>query len=139
MKRLSILIAGMLIPAFGFAQKIVYTYDASGNRISRLKVSNTIVQAPPRRESGQQNDDLAAPTVSVGPTPTTGPLTVSLSCLGDTDDCCLLLTNMAGQTLLSQPMNTTEAMLDLSAYATGCYLLQVVLNGNSQTYKIIKK
>ena len=78
-------------------------------------------------------------TISVGPNPTTGQLKVSLSRFGKENICNLLLVNASGQTLISQAMTSSQAILDLSQYASGYYLLKVELNNNVTTHKIIKK
>lgn len=127
-----------MLPMFGYGQQIAYEYDAAGNRISR-HIANNASQAPLRTSLENIPGETIVQTISVGPNPTTGLLTVALSRFGKEDTCHLLLVNTAGQTLIRQLMTSSQATLDLSQYANGYYLLKVDLNGEIQTYKIIKK
>ncbi len=138
MKRCKTILAALLLPMLGYAQQIAYEYDAAGNRISR-HVANNSPQAPSIGSLGVIPIETEVQTISVGPNPTTGLLTVTLSNFGKDDTCNLLLVNTAGQTLIRQSMTSSQTTLDLSQYANGYYLLKVKLNENVTTYKIIKK
>ena len=141
MKRCKTILAALLLPMLGHAQQIAYEYDAAGNRTSR-HVANNSPQAPRQgslEDFPQETNELKGLAISVGPNPTTGPLTVSLTHFGKEDACSLLLVNTAGQTLVRQAMTSSQATLDLTHYANGIYLLKVDLNDNITTYKIIKK
>lgn len=138
MKRGKTILVGLLLPLLGHAQQIAYEYDAAGNRVSR-HVANNGSQASPRRSLENNPKETIEQTISVGPNPTTGQLKVSLSRFGKENICNLLLVNASGQTLISQAMTSSQAILDLSQYASGYYLLKVELNNNVTTHKIIKK
>ena len=138
MKRCKTILAALLLPMLGYAQQIAYEYDAAGNRISRHLASNGS-QAPLRTSLENILDETAVQTISVGPNPTTGLLTVTLSSFGKEDTCNLLLVNTAGQTLIRQSMTSSQATLDIRQYANGYYLLKVKLNESVTIYKIIKK
>jgi len=137
MKRFKTILAALVLPMLGHAQEIVYEYDAVGNRIARHLMFGS--QAPPLGNLENLPQETIGQTVSIGPNPTTGQLTVSLSRFGKEDVCNLLLVNAAGQTLIKQSMTTTQTTLDLTRYTNGYYLLKVDLNENVTTYKIIKK
>lgn len=125
----------------GNAQQIAYEYDAAGNRISR-HVGYNGSQAPlfgTPKDFPPETYEKERLAISVGPNPTSGQLTVSLSCLGKEDVCDIQLVNAAGQTIFSQSMSSSKAILDLSRYANGIYLLKINLNEEITTYKIIKK
>jgi hypothetical protein len=138
MKRFKTILAALVLPMLGHAQEIVYEYDAAGNRIARHLMFYGS-QAPPLGNLENLPQETIGQTVSIGPNPTTGQLTVSLSRFGKEDVCNLLLVNAAGQTLIKQSMTTTQTTLDLTQYTNGYYLLKVDLNENVTTYKIIKK
>ena len=141
MKRFKTILAALVLPMLGHAQEIVYEYDAAGNRTSRHIVNNS-PQAPlfgTPKDFPPETNEKERLAISVGPNPTTGQLTVSLSRFGKEDVCNLLLVNAAGQTLIKQSMTTTQTTLDLTRYTNGYYLLKVDLNENVTTYKIIKK
>ena len=141
MKRCKTILAALLLPMLGHAQQIAYEYDAAGNRISR-HIANNSPQAPRQgslEDFSQGAIEQKRLAISVGPNPTSGLLTVSLTHFGKDDACNLLLVNTAGQTLIRQSMTSSQASLDLSHYANGIYLLKVDFNEDVTTYKIIKK
>ena len=141
MKRFKTILAALVLPMLGHAQEIVYEYDAAGNRTSRHIVNNS-PQAPlfgTPKDFPPETNEKERLAISVGPNPTSGQLTVSLSCLGKEDVCDIQLVNAAGQTIFSQSMSSSKAILDLSRYANGIYLLKINLNEEITTYKIIKK
>lgn len=126
------LLAAAMLPVTASAQQIAYTYDASGNRISR-SLANTRSNAPRKsKDSSIRND------VYIGPNPTQGQLTIRLSVWNESTTCHLLLSNIAGQVLTEQTMSSIETTLDLSSLSNGYYILQVEVNGEKNTYKIIK-
>jgi len=47
--------------------------------------------------------------------------------------------NLLGQQVLGQDINATNSQLNISALATGAYLMKVSVNGKIGTYKIIKR
>jgi Secretion system C-terminal sorting domain/SprB repeat len=75
--------------------------------------------------------------ISIFPNPTTGQLSISLEKGTAT---ALTLRNSLGQLLLSDKLKATnQVVLDLSAYPTGIYFLQLEVDGQVITKKIIKK
>ena len=135
-RELLFLIVAML-PLAGHAQQISYSYDASGNRVARLIVSNSPFPSQGQQEK-DDTSDTQHQTLSVGPNPTSGLLYVRLSVLGEDDNCRLLLSNMSGKVFVNRTVTSTESVLDLSTYQKGFYLLSVEINGKHNTYKIIK-
>ena len=47
--------------------------------------------------------------------------------------------NMVGQQLMSKPMNSNSAQIDLTGYANGAYLIQVTTENAIKTIRVIKK
>lgn len=141
MKKRNVIFPLLFFALQGNAQQIAYEYDAAGNRTSRHIVNNS-PQAPlfgTPKDFPPETNEKERLAISVGPNPTSGQLTVSLSCLGKEDVCDIQLVNAAGQTIFSQSMSSSKAILDLSRYANGIYLLKINLNEEITTYKIIKK
>lgn len=136
-KHLLLLTSLTIVPSAINAQQVSYSYDAAGNRISRSSVVNA-PQFLGRRNVAKSTSSPLQQTLSVGPNPTNGLLGIRLSRWNDTDNCSLLLCNTSGQVLIQQNMTSADATLDLSTFPQGYYLLRVDLNGEKNTYKIIK-
>ena len=51
----------------------------------------------------------------------------------------VVIYNMLGQKVFDQNMNATSSQVNVSDLATGAYILQVSVNGQIGTYKILKK
>ncbi|NMH26856.1 M12 family metallo-peptidase [Flavobacterium silvaticum] len=69
------------------------------------------------------------------PNPTTSQLTVSASESMEN----ITVYNALGQVLLQQKVSATQAMVDLSPFSTGVYLLKVSGSGKSSNFNIVKQ
>ncbi len=127
-----------MLPLASFGQRIYYSYDAAGNRVQRQMASRGS-QAPRKKSLDTQMSEQFSQSVSVGPNPTNGPLDIRLFRWNGEDQCHLLLSNTAGQVLADRTVTSALTTLDLSTCPSGYYLLQVELNGETETYKIIRK
>lgn len=101
-KKLFFILLGL--PVFVYSQgRLIYTYDAAGNRTSRLVNSsfytqlleNDTIQEFPRDENVQKEefreDALRYRKIRIAPNPTTGKLKVALDGFDDKDKCILRL------------------------------------------------
>lgn len=142
-KYLLVSFALALFPLFGKAQSQVhYTYDNAGNRLTQ----SVIYDEPDRSKNGQGNRgydiksrELSGHTVSVLSNAEMGQVQIEVLGLEDGDDCQLAFYSLAGTLLISEQATSTRTMFDLSPYPTGIYILVVRLNGESASWKIIKK
>ena len=138
MKKLLLsLLAAAMLPVTASAQQIIYSYDASGNRISR-SLANNGLNAPRKNIAASTKGITVKADVFISPNPTIGLLFIRLSRWSDTTTCRLLLSNIAGQVITEQMMTSAEATLNLSSYPNGYYILQVELDEEIKTYKIVK-
>ena len=136
-KLLFMLLAAFLLPVAVKAQNIAYSYDAAGNRILRALANNSY-QSPRKSVTDDNLSKRTFPSISVSPNPTNGLLNICLSRWDNDYTCHLLLSDLSGLTLIEQDMNSPEASLNLSSFPAGYYLLLVDINGQQQSYKIIK-
>ena len=110
---------------------ILYTYDASGNRTSKG------VKTIPLFEN---NDGPGLPvTLSVGPSPTQGTVTVSLSSWDRGNTYSVNIYGIAGQRVTSKVSNSAVTTLDISSQADGVYIVEVDLGERKESVKIIKE
>lgn len=120
------------------AQKVIYTYDAAGNREKREKAAGT-------RSSSEEateeifTEELGKSTVNIYPNPTEGYFKVEITNFDRNASASLAIYNAQGVVLLKQNVNSPVTDLDIYSRPSGLYILQITLDGESSTWKIIKK
>jgi hypothetical protein len=143
MKRLCLSVIILLSSAsHGFSQNSVrYTYDASGNRISRSIVLNTRQSQKKKtsQENGMYGDMLAEKKITISPNPTEGHLKVLITGKSDTDKCSLSVFSTSGQLVDTHPEIGECTEIDLSNHPNGYYILKININNETSSWKIIKK
>lgn len=80
-------------------------------------------------------DDTSLEGFSFYPNPAGDVL--NLSSVNVIDD--VVLYNLLGQQVIGEKINATSSQLNVSSLATGAYLMKVTVNGQTGTYKIIKR
>jgi hypothetical protein len=126
------------IPAYA---RIVYEYDAAGNRV--LRKNEVSMQAKKANADEQTTDifeeELPEMKISIFPNPTKGILQIEISNANTLQGVEIRLYNPQGA-LIRQLSNLSEmTTLDISEQSGGIYIMQIVLNDNEiSTWKIIK-
>ena len=133
-----------LLPVISSAQdRIEYNYDASGNRVKR-----EIVMPGPKAMAKQQNfssdnqsfsDMLRDHSIKIYPNPTKGALRICISGLKGTDKCSLEVYTTLGVQILTKKVEADNIDINISNQPNGVYLLQITINGQSTTWKIVKQ
>ena len=140
---------GILFCTDVHAQSIKYTYDASGNRISR----NVITMSSRLKSSGASSNNKVAVTelpkfeealgdmiITIYPNPTKGMLQVDISGGDISKDARIYLYNFSGMMVRQLSGVSVTNFLDISAQPTGVYTMKIVLDKNNvSTWKIIKE
>ena len=143
MRKFFIYLCFMLFPAFTFAQsKIGYAYDMAGNRIKR-EIVMSVSRAMAKKQSFESQDfyseRLREHTVKIYPNPTQANLKVSISGLDNSDKCHLGVYSIQGTQILAFDVNSDNVNVDISNQPNAVYLLQITINGQSTTWKIVKQ
>ena len=142
--RLFLMAGIMLAPLIGWTQsaEVHFTYDACGNRILKS------LQLKKTEENGKFIEDrnafLDAATdymqeteVGLYPNPTNGRFTVTLS--GNTCSTLeALLTTETGVVIGRHRFSDSQYEFDLSTQPAGIYILKLVLDNKTRTWKIVK-
>lgn len=142
--RLFLMAGIMLAPLIGWTQsaEVHFTYDACGNRILKS------LQLKKTEENGKFIEDrnafLDAATdymqeteVGLYPNPTNGRFTVTLS--GNTCSTLeALLTTETGVVIGRHRFSDSQYEFDLSTQPAGIYILKLVLDNETRTWKIVK-
>lgn len=133
----------LLIPFFAFSQKLVFTYDESGNQIKRDKPAKSGRVASEELiilETVEEQDAFSNDFV-VYPNPTVGPITLRWTEEYQGRVASITLSDMAGrkEEIEFKP-NTTEVEIDLTLKPQGVYIINFHLtNGKRIDKKIIKQ
>ena len=123
------------------AQRIKYTYDSAGNRLSRQKeiVVQTRGALSDEEEPSVYEEELSETKVTIYPNPTKGVLIVDISGVEKFENAQISLYDLTGK-LLQQWVGISQSNeIDLSERTPGMYIMQIVYNGNASSWKIIKE
>lgn len=137
-KKMAVLLITAM-PCLMFAQTIRYDYDGAGNRLTRY-----IVMSPNRVAKSTSideflSDSLSERNIRIYPNPTQGLLRIRIDQLSEEDICSIRLFSLSGQQILVMPLQATETELNISDQSNGIYILQILLNGEASSWKIIKE
>jgi hypothetical protein len=120
-----------------YAQRIEYAYDASGNRITRKK--EIVLTKSSESPATVFTEELAERAIKIYPNPTEGHLKVEISDFDKCQSISLNIYNMQGQVILKRKMESSVCDLDISGRPNGLYVLQINIDGENTSWKIIKK
>lgn len=150
MERISLLILLIGINVYGFAQSTLprtYDYDNAGNRILRTTVplrqaiaadSDTIfADVSNTKQEPYYEEIVGENNVKVYPNPTKGMVTLQFDKPVKTG--LYRLSDLSGKLLSDGTITNPIVTLDLSRYENGVYLLTLTLDGQTDTWKIIKQ
>lgn len=123
-----------------FAQKMEYTYDATGNRIKK-----EIVLGEDDGDLGEGyrkklvfEDVISEEIIKIYPNPTKGVLKIELP---DAllENSSIRLLNLTGNVIIEQNNMTKINELNITNEAKGNYILQLISNEEVSNWKIIKQ
>lgn len=120
-------------------EQMTFSYDAAGNRVSRVMVLAKS-GAKNRQAALSQSlfDEVGGKQVQISPNTSTGHVLVEM--LGKSD-CAVNLSvyNASGMQVYSHPLQNGRLDVDLSNNPSGIYILTIEVNGERQSWKIVKK
>lgn len=127
--------------ASALADRVTYSYDASGNRTGSQR-EIVFTRGASNSKSAQSKkflDSLSLARIAIYPNPTEGDLRIDITGIEDFTDSELTLRSLNGSVLEHiQPLDITNEM-DLTGYPDGIYLVIIKLKDQTTTWKIIKK
>lgn len=120
------------------ADRLVYAYDQTGNRISRtIEVPNRM--SAPGTASLFATESLSGKTLRIYPNPTEGALRVEIAGWEDSDSCAISIYDMGGAEIWASDASEAITDIDITSSPEGMYVMLITLNGEKTTWKIIKK
>lgn len=140
------LFSGFLLPSIsskGQNIEVVFTYDECGNRILRGIEMRKIEENGKNVENetaffASATENIGDFQISLYPNPTDDKVVVELS------ECCCkkgeaILTTLIGTVIGQFHLDGLQHELDLSSWPSGIYLLKLVLDNETRTWKIVKR
>ena len=123
------------------AQRIKYTYDSAGNRLTRQKeiVVQTRGALSDEEEPSVYEEELSETKVTIYPNPTRGMLKVDISGVEKFENARISLYDLTGKLLQQWAGISQSNEIDLSERTPGMYIMQVAYNGKISSWKIIKE
>ncbi len=143
MKRSLFILVLSCVSSLCLAQgRVGYTYDACGNRIARTVILNA-------KSRGGETDGTAASIplkdsfnghqVTLKPVSSDGTVIIEVIGLTTADHCTAAAYTTDGRLIDKVSVTGTTARISLGSQPDGLYILWIELNGDRQSWKIIKK
>jgi len=124
--------------------QVSYQYDNNGNRTAKVIVLNTLKNND-FAELDVDNDDsivfddkLGESSVKIYPNPTKGLLRIDIQNDSEISGFIEIINNV-GKTISKTSEISLENQLDLSNQPNGVYVMRIIINGQTSTWKIIKE
>ncbi|MBR4497456.1 MAG: T9SS type A sorting domain-containing protein [Bacteroidales bacterium] len=139
-----LLISVSMLCVTNLVAQVSYQYDNNGNRTAKVIVLNTLKNND-FAEMEADNDDsivfddkLGESSVKIYPNPTKGLLRVDIQNESEISGFIEIVNNV-GKTICKTSDISLENQLDLSNQPNGVYVMRIVVNGKTSTWKIIKE
>ncbi len=144
MKRILIIIVCFFLTKLMFAQITVsYTYDNSGNRISRkvviLKNTTNDKTYTDESKSSEVEDIFGKGKITIYPNPTKELLNIRLKDIDIEKEIILQLYDTNGKLLKTNKTKDTKTTINLSNNAAGIYILKIISGNNKAEFSVVKK
>ena len=135
-KRLLAVLGLLAICKLGYSQTIVFTYDATGNRIKR-EASKKVTRSISDEFAKDLEDDLSEKNLTV--TERDGKITILVRELNLDNPYEVSLYGANGILHYAKTIDTNSTMISLLDYPTGTYILTIKYDEETTTYKFARK
>lgn len=122
-----------------YADRIIYSYDASGNRTQSQREIRLLGDGQSQEEDSQpRQEKLSLHTITIYPNPTDGKLSVEITGAESLEGASITIYGISGSIVYydNEPGMTND--IDLTICPTGMYLLIIRVEGETSMWKIIK-
>lgn len=129
-----------LFSVFVYADRIQYTYDASGNR-TQSQIINIRGGGTDDTQDTVRNtlrEKLGGHQISVYPNPTEGQFSVEISSIETLESASITIYSMTGGIVFQTDKPEARNEIDLTSCPDGMYLMVIRINGAASTWKVIK-
>jgi len=147
MNKLFLIIIAILLTLPGMAQertiRINYSYDASGNRVSRvISFSKSITKSSDSTANTKENsftDQLGRIKIVLYPNPTKGLLTIEVTNLPDNTKGGITIADASGKLLQESTSLKSTNTIDLSNQSPGMYFLRIRAGDEVTEWKVLRE
>lgn len=134
-QKYTLLFALIVMASSVHAQSVSFTYDASGNRVSRNITVNRVrerITTDVQDTASEIQEERVRLTVDSG----SGVVIVDILSYKDDERCSISLFTVSGQHLRDITAVSGRTTVDLSPYPAGVYIIRATLNGKAETWKV---
>ena len=135
------MICTLLLCAFAnsiYADRILYSYDSSGNRTRARKEIVLRGGGSQEEDSLPQRQNLSLRHVTIYPNPTKGQLMVEITGGESFEGASFTVYSISGSIVCNLSELDAVNIIDLSQCPNGMYMLVIRVDGESSSWKIIK-
>lgn len=139
MKKILLSTLFLLTASFSYAQLYQYTYDAAGNRtVRRYSVNGmSLLNDDESEEKKELSKMIQEHQVNISTSEEE--INVRVSNVDDDTQGDVTVYATDGTQVAKKYIREEETSIDMSSQATGVYITQVTVNGNSTSWKVVKK
>jgi hypothetical protein len=149
-KSVLLLLFFLLIPKILCSQEVVFSYDANGNRISRRLIvtpvdttqknsSLNLKKLNNSEELKAKETDESEVKIAIYPNPSKGFLRVDIVNMPIEAKSELRVFTIKGNQILIQKNLEGISEINLSGFKNGTYILKILIDNRSYTYKVVKQ
>lgn len=121
------------------ADRILYTYDAAGNRVvSQREIPFNRQGDGDSSEQRTYQDSLSLSKITIYPNPTQGDLKIEITGTDSFDGSSMGIFSMNGILLYHKERLSAVNEIDITDYPDATYLFVIRINGKNSVWKIIK-
>ena len=122
-----------------YADRVVYSYDASGNRIqSQKQIRLRDAENGSDQDTIPLRESLSSHRITIYPNPTKGQFSVEITGSAIPDNSSISIYNLQGSVIYQNDEPDILNEIDLSSQPNGIYMLRITIDSETSTWKIIK-
>lgn len=128
-----------VIAVKAYADRVVYSYDASGNRIqSQKQIRLRDAENGSDQDTIPLRESLSSHRITIYPNPTKGQFSVEITGSAIPDNSSISIYNLQGSVIYQNAEPDILNEIDLSSQPNGIYMLRIMIDSETSTWKVIK-